>query len=137
MEDALIVTGGLGAKPVAGAIGRGTRTAYNAYRLRGYLDEARQIPKGVQEVGKGTESLSGGQKRSLKEFTKKHSKYKESMDVTNYSDGRVVYSIKHPAERVPGSYAVCDKQVDASGKAIRTTKTTVGPDGELIHIKFY
>ncbi|MDD9899925.1 MAG: hypothetical protein OXT65_02995 [Alphaproteobacteria bacterium] len=121
----------------AGAIGSGARAAHNAIRLRRYLNTARQIPKGVRKVGSGAESLSSGQRASLKTFTKKHSKYKGSMGVTNYSDGRAIYTVKHPAKNIPGSYTIWDKQVDAAGRVIRTTKTTVGPDGELIHIKNY
>ena len=37
--------------------------------------------------------------------------------------------------RVPGSYATYDKTLDASGKTISYTKTTVAPDGHIVHVK--
>jgi RHS repeat-associated protein len=39
------------------------------------------------------------------------------------------------AGKVPGSYARYEKQVDASGKTVGYTKTTIGPKGEVISVK--
>ena len=128
---------GAPAKPIVGAIGNSGRAAYNAYRLRRYLDDARQIPKGVKEVSKGTKDLTSGQQKTLKEFKRARSKHKKDIEVINYSDGRAVFTVKQPAKNIPGSYTVWEKQVDATGKTIRHNKTTVGPRGELIHTKPY
>lgn len=37
--------------------------------------------------------------------------------------------------KVPGSYAIYEKQVDAAGRTTLFRITTVGPDGTLIQIK--
>jgi hypothetical protein len=37
--------------------------------------------------------------------------------------------------RVPGSKAIYRKEVDASGRTTGFTKTTIGPDGSIVHIK--
>ena len=49
-------------------------------------------------------------------------------------DGAIHVSTKVPG-RVPASYALYDKVVAASGRTIAYTKTTVAPDGSIIHIK--
>jgi hypothetical protein len=128
---------GLPAKPAAGAIAGGTRAAYNQARLQRYLAEARQIPKDVREAGKGTENLTTGQMKRLTEFKSDRSKHKDNIEIINYSDGRAIFSVKQPAKKIPKSYTVWEHQVDAVGSTIRRNKTTVGPDGELIHIKPY
>lgn len=125
---------GAPAKPITGAIGNSGRAAYNAYRLRRYLDDVRQIPKGVKEVSKGTKDLTSGQQASLKRFKGKGKNFKNP-EVINYSDGSAIYSSKVPASNIPRSYAIYEKHVDTSGKIIRTNKLVIGPDGELVHIK--
>jgi len=37
--------------------------------------------------------------------------------------------------RIPGSKAIYRKEVDASGKTVGYTKTTIGPSGTIVHIK--
>lgn len=37
--------------------------------------------------------------------------------------------------RVPGSSAVYEKQIDASGKTVQYTKTTYDPNGNIVHVK--
>lgn len=37
--------------------------------------------------------------------------------------------------RVPGSRAVYEKQIDASGKTNQYTKTTYDPQGNIVHVK--
>jgi hypothetical protein len=111
--------------------------AYNAYRLQRYLAEARQIPKDVKVVSRGVDNLTIGQQKTLKGFSRSRSKYKNDIEVINYSDGRAIFSVKQPAKNIPDSSAVWEQQVDAVGKTIRLNKTSVGPDGELIHIRPY
>lgn len=128
---------GVPGKPLAGLVGTEAIEAYNTYRLRGYLSEARQIPKDVYEVIGRPKSLTESQSRALKSFLRKRSKYKEGVEVVHYSDGRVIFTVKQPAANIPNSYAVWEEQVDMSGKTIRMNKTVVGPEGELVHIKNY
>lgn len=37
--------------------------------------------------------------------------------------------------RVPGSSAVYEKQIDATGKTVQYTKTTYDPNGDIVHVK--
>lgn len=111
--------------------------ARNAARLKQYLKEARQIPKGVTEVGKGASSLSTRQIGKLEGFSKERSKRFEEIEIIKYSDGRAVFSTKQPARDIPNSYAIWEKQVSKTGDTIRIYKTVVGPDGALVHIKNY
>lgn len=105
-----------------------------ASRVEGYLRNARQLPEGVTEVGRGADKLTDEQLKSLKSFKSKGTAFKNP-EVMHLSDGSAIYSVKIPAKDIPRSYTVWQKQVDASGKIVRTTKTTIGPDNELVHIK--
>jgi hypothetical protein len=88
----------------------------------------------VVETGRGTGGLTSGQLDSLSRFKGKGAGFKNP-DVTKFSDGSVIYSTKVPARDIPGSYALYEKHVDAYGKKIKTNKITVGPAGEVVHIK--
>ena len=48
--------------------------------------------------------------------------------------GMVTFSTRVPG-RVPGSYASYVKTVDESGTTIGNVKTTVAPDGTIVHLK--
>ncbi len=49
-------------------------------------------------------------------------------------DGTIHLTTKVPG-RVPGSYAIYEKVLDESGTTIDVIKTTLAPDGTLVHIK--
>jgi len=124
-----------------GAVVRGVRgvaaagrDAVNAVRLRNYLNEMRKIPKGVREVGKSQELLTDKQKKSLHTLKKKGSSFK-SPEITNFSNGSAMYTVKVPARNVRGSYRIYEKHVDANGKTIKMDAITIGPNGELVHVK--
>ncbi len=40
-----------------------------------------------------------------------------------------------PAKNIPGSFARYEKVVDRAGNTVSYTKTTYGPNGEIIHVK--
>jgi hypothetical protein len=122
-------------RPVASEIVGGATAARNAIRLRGYLNEARKIPKGVVEMGKGRASLTKEQFSKLTDWGKSNRNYKPDIQVTNFSDGSSIFSFKVPARDIPSSYAVWEKRVSAGGKTINVSKTSIGPKGELIHNK--
>jgi hypothetical protein len=48
--------------------------------------------------------------------------------------GGKAFQYQVPATNIPGSYAVYERQVDASGKVISWTKTTYGPNGEIVDV---
>jgi hypothetical protein len=78
--------------------------------------------------------LNDAQLSNLSRYTKKLPAGAESTVITRGSDGAIHLSTKVPG-RVPGSYAIYEKVVDASGRTIAYTKTTVAPDGSVLHIK--
>ena len=119
---------------MAGAVGA-VASARSAVRVGGYLNEARRIPKGVREIGKGGNRLTVEQRASLERFKGKNTKVKNEIEITSFSDGRVVYSVKVPARDIPGSYRIYEKYVDAAGKKIGANAITIGPKGELVHVK--
>jgi hypothetical protein len=54
--------------------------------------------------------------------------------ITKGVNGEVQFEARVPG-KVPGSYANYTKTVDASGKTVGYTKTTVVPDGSIAHVK--
>lgn len=80
------------------------------------------------------EDLSASQLANLKRYTKKLPAAADETVISREADGAVRFSTKVPG-RVPGSYAMYDKVVDASGETVAYTKTTVAPDGTIIHVK--
>ena len=57
-----------------------------------------------------------------------------SFSVYQTPDGEYVATMVNPG-RVPGSYAVYTKHVDANGNTIGAYKTTFDPSGEIVHVK--
>lgn len=78
--------------------------------------------------------LNPAQLSNLTRYTKKLPAGAEPTIITRGADGAVQLSTKVPG-RVPGSYATYDKVVDASGTTTGYTKTTVLPDGTILHTK--
>lgn len=78
--------------------------------------------------------LNPAQLSNFTRYTKKLQAGAEPTVITRGADGAVQLSTKVPG-RAPGSYATYDKVVDASGTTIGYTKTTVAPDGTIVHIK--
>lgn len=79
-------------------------------------------------------NLNPAQLSNLTRYTKKLPAGAEPTIITRGADGAVRLSTKVPG-RVPGSHATYDKVVDSSGTTIGYTKTTVAPDGTIVHIK--
>jgi RHS repeat-associated protein len=56
--------------------------------------------------------------------------------IFNLPGGGKAFQADSPAAKIPGSYAQYEKQVDALGKTLQYTKTTFGPNGAIIHVKY-
>jgi hypothetical protein len=67
-------------------------------------------------------------------YAKKQLSGAEPTMITRGVHDTIQLSSKVPG-RVPGAYASYEKTVDASGKTIAYTKTTVAPDGRIVHVK--
>jgi hypothetical protein len=98
------------------------------------LHRSRNLPDDVVEVSRGIDDLTSLQKESLKRFFDNNRNYKPEIEIANYSDGRALFSFRVPG-KVPGSFAVYEKQVSPQGKMIRTRKISIDPQGNLIHDK--
>ena len=78
--------------------------------------------------------LSPAQMATYTRFTKKLPAGAETPIITRGSGDAVQMSAKVPG-RVPGSSATYTKVVDRSGTTVGYTKTTVAPDGTIVHVK--
>ncbi|MBS4753966.1 hypothetical protein KG112_14225 [Nocardioides sp. zg-ZUI104] len=100
---------------------------------------ARRTARQSKRVGRDgrrmdRDELTPAQAGKLKRYRKKLPAGAESTVITEGKGGTVVLSSRVPG-RVPGSYAVYEKTVDAAGDTVAYTKTTVLPDGHVAHVK--
>jgi hypothetical protein len=79
-------------------------------------------------------SLLGAIAENLKRFEKKLPAGALPTQVHDLPLGGKAFQSSVPG-RVPGSSAVYEKQVDASGRTLQFTKTTVNPQGNIVHVK--
>lgn len=82
----------------------------------------------------GRSSLSREQLSNLQRFLRRLPAAAEDSEVIRAADGSVQFASRVPG-RVPGSYAIYTKVVDATGATTRYFKTTVAPDGTIVHMK--
>jgi len=80
-------------------------------------------------------ALSAEQAANLGRFEKKLPANASDVRVFDLPAGGKVFQSQSPSKNIPGSFAQYEKQVDSAGKTIQYTKTTVGPKGEIVHVK--
>ncbi|WP_202532054.1 MULTISPECIES: hypothetical protein [unclassified Streptomyces] len=83
----------------------------------------------------GVDDLSPALRKSLTGFMKKSPGDAEIPQIVRLPEGGAEFYYKVPG-RVPGSYAMYRKRVDAEGVTELAYKTTFLPDGRIAHIKF-
>jgi hypothetical protein len=90
----------------------------------------------AEDVGKLVDraDLNPAQLANLSRHTTRMPARAELTAVTRGADGTIILTTRVPG-RVPGSSAIYEKVVDASGTTIDVTKTTFAPDGTIVHIK--
>ncbi|HVS54524.1 MAG TPA: RHS repeat-associated core domain-containing protein [Opitutaceae bacterium] len=79
-------------------------------------------------------SLTAEQAKNVARFEKSLPGVPEPTVVRPLPNGGVAAQANVPG-RVPGSFATYEKQIDAAGKTIQYTKTTVDPAGNIVHVK--
>ena len=92
---------------------------------------------GVVKKGaaKGIAELTPAQLQNVKRFTQKlPTNAKDGLSLKPLPNGGVAAQATSLG-RVPGSSAVYEKQIDATGKTIQYTKTTYDPVGNIVHVK--
>ena len=78
--------------------------------------------------------LSAGQASNYARYAKKLPSGARDPVITRGANGSVQFSADVPG-RVPGSYATYTKIVDSGGTTTDYYKTTVAPDGSIVHVK--
>jgi RHS repeat-associated protein len=96
------------------------------------MEEAVQAARAAQasEV-----ALTAEQLENLARFKKKLPSNATPTKIYDLPNGGKAFQANSPSKNIPGSFAQYEKQVDASGKTMQYTKTTFGPNGEIIHVK--
>ena len=72
---------------------------------------------------------------NLARFEKKLPANATPTKIFDLPSGGKAFQANSPSKNIPGSFAQYEKQVDAAGNTLQYTKTTFGPNGEIIHVK--
>lgn len=87
------------------------------------------------ESKRPAQSLNDAQKAKLADFEKKLPKSAGKVTVRDLPNGGKAFQSDVPAKNIPRSYARYEKQIDGMGNTTSFTKTTFGPDGQIIHVR--
>jgi RHS repeat-associated protein len=85
-------------------------------------------------AGVSEKLLSGAQAENLGRFVGKLPKDAGQVSIYDLPSGGKALQSTVPG-RVPGSYAIYEKQIDSLGKTLQYTKTTVDHYGNVVHVK--
>jgi len=98
--------------------------------------DAWRAARAAETVGTTLDALelSGRQASNYARYVKKLPSGAQDPVITRGADGAVQFSADVPG-RVPGSYATYTKIVDSGGTTTDYFKTTVAPDGSIVHVK--
>ncbi len=81
------------------------------------------------------EKINEAQKSSLMRFNRKKPASAIKTVIRESPNNGLVFQADALSRNIPGSFARYKKQVDHLGRTIEYTKTTFGPDGQIIHVK--
>jgi hypothetical protein len=140
VANAVVETGKAAASGDPNAIGKVVGTVLSTVATAGAGKAATSLAQGARvaegaAIGGATEgvSLTAEQARNLARFSKALPKAATGTSIDSLGDG-VLFTAEVPG-RVPGSMAVYQKAVDASGTTTNYIKTTFDPKGIVVHIK--
>jgi RHS repeat-associated protein len=105
---------------------------YNAAMMAVPGPEEIVIAKTLEKVAKPMVSAC---KANLARFKKKLPANATPTKIFDLPNNGKAFQADSPAKNIPGSCAQYEKQVDASGKTLQYTKTTFGPNGEIVNVK--
>jgi hypothetical protein len=84
---------------------------------------------------RSSSELSGEVADNFKRFIKSlPANAKNNVTIQAFDDGSYLFTGKSPG-RVPGSYALYQKGVNAEGKTVSAVKTTIDPEGVVVSVK--
>jgi len=78
---------------------------------------------------------SAAQAANLERFKSGLPKAAGEVKIFNLPKGGKAFQADVPAKNIPGSYAIYEKQVNAAGKTLNYTETTIAPDGSVVNVK--
>ncbi len=102
------------------------------FRLEKVAAKTEEVVEAGRVIAKS--DLTPAQLAKLTRFEKKLPKAAGEATVRDLPGGGKIFQAEVPGQ-VPGSKAIYEKQVDAFGNTISYTKTTVAPDGSIVHVK--
>ncbi len=124
-----------GALVVHAALARAQAILAGAYRrMISAGRPAAAAPPGPAAMSVSRADLNLIQLQNLQRFEKKLPTGASKSEIYGLEGGGKGFRAEVPG-KVPGSKAIYEKQVDATGRTIAYTKTTIAPDGKVMHIK--
>ena len=87
-----------------------------------------------QTIEKAGQSMTQAQAQNLERFIDKLPQNAENVRVKDFLNDGKVFQADSPATNIPGSFARYEKQIDINGNTVFYTKTTYGPNSEIIHV---
>ncbi|MCG9881829.1 MAG: hypothetical protein MH472_14635, partial [Bacteroidia bacterium] len=116
----------------------GKRTYVGGYEVnsKGYLT-------GKMTPQTGSPDLIGGmgllkvpsQLANFNRFAKSLPNTATNFSIFDMPNGGKAFQAYVPATNIPGSFAIYEKQIDAAGKTLQMTKTTIDAEGKVVHIR--
>lgn len=95
--------------------------------------QIKEVPSEAASTPKPT--LSDAQSKNLARFENKLPANATPTKVFDLPSGSKAFQADSPSKNIPGSFAQYEKQVDSAGTTLQYTKTTFGPNGEIVHVK--
>jgi hypothetical protein len=100
------------------------------------LPYAGDLLKGLKYAVKAPKTTATAEQlANLARFEKKLPANATPTKVFDLPNGGKVFQADSASRNIPGSFAQYEKQVDAAGNTLQYTKTTFGPNSEIIHLK--
>ncbi|UFP96417.1 RHS repeat-associated core domain-containing protein [Gloeobacter morelensis] len=81
-----------------------------------------------------SDSLNPEQAKNLGRFNKSLPRNAGATKIYNLPNGGKAFQATSPARNIPGSYAIYEKQIDAIGRTLNYTITTIAPNGSVVKI---
>jgi hypothetical protein len=116
--------------PALAGVGAAIKKWWSAHRSDVIQLGVALVTDGLSSAGE----LSPEQASNLSRFEKNMPKGAGETIIRDLPGNSKAFQSEVPG-RVPGSKAVYEKQVDASGNTLEFTKTTVDPAGNDVHVK--
>ena len=89
---------------------------------------------GDDQASEPTSNLTPEQAKNFQRYVNMLPKGAKDVTIRNLPNGEKEFSANVPG-KVPGSYAIYTKMVDAAGTTTSYVKTTYAPDGSIVHVK--